>query len=116
VFTLILDLLVGIFLGGAFVHLFLWMWGGTSQSEHGINQTIRWTGYAFGSFALVAWIPVLNILLGIVFTVFFGLGLARLHRTDPWRGVCAAFTPLFVLACCCVAGLALGVSLAGLAR
>jgi hypothetical protein len=28
------------------------------------------------------------------------MGMARIHRTDTWRGICAAYTPL--LAVCCV--------------
>ena len=32
-----------------------------------------------------------------------GMGLARMHRTDTWRGICAVLTPIFLLCCCGVA-------------
>ncbi len=95
----ILGLLIGIFIGGAFVHLFLWMWGGAKEGL-GLNQTIRFTGYAYGAYYLIGWVPLLNIPLGILFWVFFSMGLARTHRTDTWRGFAATLTP--VVAACCV--------------
>lgn len=96
----IAGLLVGIFVGGAFLHLFLSMWGGTKEG-FGMNQTIRFTGYAYGAYYLIGWIPLLNIPLGILFWVFYSMGLARTHRTDTWRGFAASLTPVLV-GCACV--------------
>lgn len=98
-FTALGGLLVGPLVGGAFLHLFLMLWGGTRQ-EIGLHQTIRFLCYAYGIYYLVSWIPVLNIPLGIVFWVFLSMGLARVHQTDTWRGFAATLTPL--LACCCL--------------
>ncbi len=98
------SLLIGIFIGGAFVHLFLWMWGGAKEGL-GLNQTIRFTGYAYGAYYLIGWVPLLNIPLGILFWVFYSMGLARTHRTDIWRGFAATLTPL-VVACCVLIGTA----------
>lgn len=95
----IIGLLLGTLIGGAFLHFFLWMWGG-AKAGFGVHQTIRYTGYAYGAYYLVGWIPVLNILLGIVFWIFLSMGLARAHRTDTWRGFAATLTP--VIACCCI--------------
>ncbi len=98
-FSAIGGLLIGPFIGGAFLHLFLMMWGGTKE-EVGLHQTIRFLCYANGVYYLVSWIPLLNIPLGIVFWVILSMGLARTHRTDTWRGFAATLTPL--LACCCL--------------
>jgi len=38
--------------------------------------------------------------------VAIGMGLARMHKTDTWRGICAVLTPL-VLICCCMVPLLL---------
>lgn len=97
--TAIAGLLVGPLVGGAFLHLFLMLWGGTKQ-ELGLHQTLRFVCYAYGVYYLVSWIPLLNIPLGIAFWVFLSMGLARAHQTDTWRGFAATLTPL--LACCCL--------------
>ncbi len=91
---------LGMLLGGVLNHFFLWLWGGLRPGV-GLVQTIRAYGYA-SAFLQVAqilvFIPFLGFLLQIAVQiagmVFIGLGLARMHRTDPWRGVCAALTPL----------------------
>ena len=38
------------------------------------------------------------------------MALARIHRTETWRGICAAYTPL--LLCCCFYGAVLIAALA----
>ena len=102
-------LLFGMFIGGALSHLFLWMFGGTKAGV-GLGQTIRCYAYANGVYQLVSAvgsIPLVGcfflfllIPFVIVWLVYYGLALARLHRTESWRGICAAFAPV-VLACCC---------------
>jgi hypothetical protein len=97
---------LGMLIGGAVNHFFLWMWGGLRPGV-GLSQTIRAYGYAAGFlqlFQLVGLIPYLGLLIQLAGMVVIGMGLARMHRTDSWRGICAALTPL-VLVCCC--GLAL---------
>lgn len=92
------GLLIGIFIGGAIVHLFFWMWGGAKEGL-GLHQTIRFTGYAYGAYYLIGWVPLLNIPLGILFWVFYSMGLARTHRADTWRGFAATLTPVVALCC-----------------
>lgn len=104
-----LFLFLGMFIGGAFSHLFLWMFGGTKAGV-GLGQTIRGYAYANGVYQLVSAvgsIPLVGcffvfllIPFAIVWLVYYGLALARLHRTESWRGICAAFAPV-ALACCC---------------
>jgi len=92
--------LVGIFISSVLFHPFLWMFGGTHQGL-GLRQTIRLMGYASALLAPFAWIPILGGLVSLVWIVLFGIGLARVHRTDTWRGVCAVLVPIAV-GCCLV--------------
>lgn len=118
-----LFLFLGMFIGGALSHLFLWMFGGTKEGV-GIGQTIRCYGYANGVYQLVSAIGSIPIVgcfflfllipFAIVWLVYYGLALARMHRTDSWRGICAAFAPI-VLTCCCV-GITLAVVFGVIAR
>lgn len=89
--------LVGIFVYGAIFHCALWMWGGTREGV-GLGQTIRTCGYVWGFANLGMLIPCLNIFVMLGGIVYLGMALARVHRTDTWRGICAMFTPVFV--CC----------------
>jgi hypothetical protein len=94
---LLVSLVVGMFLGGLVSHASLWMWGGL-RNNAGLSHTLRAQGYFQGFFMLAYLIPILNILVALAGPALLGMGLARLHRTDTWRGVCAAYTPL--LLCC----------------
>lgn len=93
----LISLAAGMFLGGVLSHVCLWLWGGLRNSA-GLHQTLRAQGYFQGFFMLAYLVPLLNILVALGAPAFLGMGLARLHRTETWRGVCAAYTP--VLLCC----------------
>jgi hypothetical protein len=118
VFFLVLALIplfmfIGMVVSGALNHLFLWMWGGT-KSGVPLEHTIRATGYANAFIQLGGWIPYLGILVQLAGLVWVGMGLARMHRTDTWRGICAALTPVFLIcACAIIAVLALPMILLG---
>lgn len=104
-------LMTGMFIAGAIFHAMLWMWGGTRDGQ-GLGQTIRLCGYAWGFVHLGMVVPCVNLFAGIVGLVYIGLGLARIHRTDTWRAICAVFTPFLF---CCLGytlflGLAIGLS------
>lgn len=105
-------LLAGMFIYGAILHALLWMWGGTREGR-GLEQTIRLCGYAWGFVNLGAMVPCVNIFVGLAGMVYLVMGLARIHRTDTWRAVCAVLTP--ILLCCLGYGLILALSL-GVAR
>jgi len=115
-----LFVFLGMVIIGALDHFALWIWGGTRNGV-GIGQTIRAAGYANGIYLLVmlplqvlGMIPFIGILfsmlsfpLAVAFLVFKGMGLARMHRTDAWRGITAEISILVVGVCCAVL-LALG--------
>ena len=98
---------LGMVIGGAFNHFFLWMWGGLKPGV-GTSQSIRAYGYAHAFLQIGGLIPYLGILVQLAGLVVVGMGLARMHKTDTWRGICAVLTPIF-LCCCC--GILLAISI-----
>lgn len=101
-----LFLFIGMVVGGAINHACLWLWGGTRNGP-GLGQTIRAAAYAHAFIQLGAWIPYLGLVVQLLGMVWLGMGLARLHRTDTWRGICAVFTPILLCCACLLAALAL---------
>lgn len=103
VFTLVLGWLVpllGIFIGGLIVHLFLVIFGGAKQ---GLTMTLRVFSYAQAPsiFGVVPFIG--GCITGIWTLVLEIIGLAAAHRTDTWRAALAAIAPAVL----CICGLAL---------
>jgi hypothetical protein len=92
---------LGMVIGGAFNHFFLWMWGGLKPGA-GTSQSIRAYGYASAFIQIGGLIPYLGFLVQIAGLVAIGMGLARMHKTDTWRGICAVLTPLFLICCCLI--------------
>jgi hypothetical protein len=90
---------LGMVIGGAFNHFFLWMWGGLRPGV-GTSQSIRAYGYASAFIQIGGLVPYLGILIQLAGLVVIGMGLARMHKTDTWRGICAVLTPIFLLCCC----------------
>lgn len=87
---------LGMVVGGALNHFFLWLWGGLRPGVP-TAQSIRAYGYASAFVQLGGFIPILGLFIQLAGMVVIGMGMARMHRTATWRGVCAALTPLFLL-------------------
>ena len=87
---------LGMVVGGALNHFFLWLWGGLRPGVP-TAQSIRAYGYASAFVQLGGFIPILGLFVQLAGMVVIGMGMARMHRTATWRGVCAALTPLFLL-------------------
>ena len=87
---------LGMVVGGALNHFFLWLWGGLRPGVPAA-QSIRAYGYASAFVQLGGFIPILGLFVQLAGMVVIGMGMARMHRTATWRGVCAALTPLFLL-------------------
>jgi Yip1 domain len=98
---------LGMVVGGALNHFFLWMWGGLRPGL-GTGQSIRAYGYASAFIQIGGLVPYLGILVQLAGLVVIGMGLARMHGTDTWRGICAVLTPVFLI-CCCGLGAALSI-------
>jgi hypothetical protein len=97
---------LGMLFWGFILHVCLWLWGGTRQSV-GLLQTVRATGYTYAFVNLVSFVPIVGLLAILATPVMLGMGLARLHRTETWRGVCAAFTPLALCLCMLIGSISL---------
>lgn len=104
-----LMVVLGLFLGAPILHGLLWMWGGL-RATRGLEQTLRAVGYYLAFHMLGSCIPLLNLAVALAGPTFLGMALARIHRTDTWRGIGAAYSPL--LLCCCLYG---GIFLAAIA-
>lgn len=102
-FLLLVPLMqyVGMIVAGLLNHACLWLWGGLRQGRD-LNATFRASGYFLAYFTLVSWIPLVGSVAILLGPGALGVALARIHRTDTWRGICAAYTPL--VACCCLYG------------
>jgi hypothetical protein len=97
-----ISAVAGFYMGGAVNHALLWLWGG-HRNGRGFHQTLRLHGYYLAFFFLFYLVPLANILVVLGGPAFLGLAMARLHRTDRWRAIVAAYTPL-LLCCLCYAG------------
>ena len=78
-------------IAGTVLHALLWAFRGTRDGA-GLRQTLRAAGYTQALLGLTALAPPLAVLAWPASKVGLGLGLARLHRTEPWRAVAAALT------------------------
>ena len=102
VFLVLLPLfiVIGLFIGGAIVHLCLMIVGGANQS---FETTFRVLAFSHGSTGPLQMIPICGgVIAGVWALVCSCIGLARAHETDTGRAVLAVFLPLIV---CCGGGL-----------
>ena len=89
-------ILIGLFLGGAIVHVCLMLVGGANKS---FETTVRVLAFTHGSTGPLQIIPVCGgLIAGVWALVANCIGLARAHETDTGRAVLAIFLPFIV--CC----------------
>jgi hypothetical protein len=91
-----LFIVIGLFIGGAIVHLCLMIVGGANQP---FETTFRVIAFSQGSTGPLQMIPICGGLIAGVWALICNcIGLARAHETDTGRAVLAVFLPLIV--CC----------------
>jgi hypothetical protein len=98
VFIILLPLIIiiGLFIGGAIVHLCLMVVGGANKT---FETTVRVLAFTQGSTGPLQMIPLCGGLIAGVWGVVVNcIGLARAHETETGRAVLAIFLPLLV--CC----------------
>lgn len=98
-----LFVLIGIFINGLIIHLFLMIFGGANQ---GLTMTLRVVSYAYAP-QIFAAVPVIGWCVGTIWMLVLEIiGLASAHRTDTWRAALAVIAPLIL--CVCALGLLYG--------
>jgi hypothetical protein len=105
-FIILLPVLIvlGLFIGGAIVHLCLMIVGGANKT---FETTLRVLAFTQGSTGPLQMVPICGgIIAGVWALVVNCIGLARAHETDTGRAVLAIFLPLIV---CCGGGILLAV-------
>ncbi len=89
-------IVLGLFIGGAIVHLCLMIVGGANKT---FEATLRVLAFTQGSTGPLQMVPICGgIIAGVWALVLNCIGLARAHETETGRAVLAIFLPLIV--CC----------------
>jgi hypothetical protein len=94
--------LVGLFVWGAILHLFLMLYGATRTSDTGFEGTLRAVSWSTTS-QLGQVVPFVGGLVALVWSVVLQtIALAQFHRTTQGKALAAVLTPL-LLCCVCIA-------------
>ncbi len=83
---------VGLLIGGAVMHGFLFLLG-----ARGLKKTVQVMAYTSGAFALLGWVPLVNILFGLYMLYVYVIGFKTLHRLSTARVVIAMLLPILIL-------------------
>ena len=86
---------VGAFIGGAILHIFVLIVGGS----RGIAQTIKVVMYGNTAFLLFSWIPI-SIIIAATFSYSMGAeiyGIHKLHEFTIRKAFMAVFLPIIIL-------------------
>jgi hypothetical protein len=102
---------IGLFIGGAILHLCLMLVKGLDQSTAGFEGTVR--AIAYGQVAQLAQIvPFVGGLIAMVWGIFlYVVGLSTLHKTTQGKALAAVLIPV-ALCCVCLILVFLGVGAA----
>ncbi|KCZ71423.1 hypothetical protein ANME2D_02153 [Candidatus Methanoperedens nitroreducens] len=86
-------LIIGIFIIGAIVHIFVYIVGG----RKGITQTIKAFMYGQTPVLLFGWIPLIGPIAGIWALVLEVLGIRQLHELTTGRAILAVLLPIIII-------------------
>jgi hypothetical protein len=90
---LIIAYIIGPFIGGAWVHLFVWLLGG----RKGYIQTVKAMMYGATPSFLLSWIPLISII-GAIWTIILEIiGIRELHEISTGRAVAAVIISLVII-------------------
>lgn len=85
-------MIVGAFIGGAVLHIFVYIVGG----RHGIAQTIKACMYGSTPSLLFGWIPVVNAIAMIWSLATEIVGIRQLHEISTGKAILAVILPLII--------------------
>ncbi len=88
----IIFAIAGAFIGGAILHIFVYIVGG----RKGIVQTIKAIMYGLTPSLLLGWIPFINIIASIWSLVVEIIGIRQLHELTTERAVLAVLIPIIL--------------------
>jgi hypothetical protein len=84
--------IVGAFVGGAILHIFVYIVGG----RKGIAQTIKAVMYGSTPQLLLGWIPIIGIIAAIWSLVVEIIGIRQLHELTTGKAVLAVLIPIII--------------------
>ncbi|MDP2767295.1 MAG: YIP1 family protein [Candidatus Methanoperedens sp.] len=85
--------IIGAFIGGAILHIFVYIVGG----RKGIAQTIKAVMYGSTPGLLFGWIPVIGFIASIWSLILEILGIRQLHELTTGRAVLAVLIPVVIM-------------------
>jgi len=86
------SLIIGAFIGGAILHIFVYIVGG----RKGIERTIKAVMYASTPGLLLGWIPFIGFFAWIWSLIVEILGIRQLHELTTGRAVLAVLIPIII--------------------
>jgi hypothetical protein len=91
--VLIITYIIAPFIGGAWLHIFVWLLGG----RNGYIQTVKSMMYGSTPSLLLSWIPLVSII-GAIWTVILEIiGIRELHGISTGRAVAAVIISLVLI-------------------
>ena len=94
---------VGVFIGGAILHLMLMLVSGLEESDAGFEGSLRAVAYGSSVGQLAQIVPIIGGFISLIWTIILMVtGAMRLHGTNQGKAVAAVLLPI-VLCCVCAA-------------
>lgn len=85
--------IIGVFIGGAWIHIFVWALGG----RKGYVETVRSIMYGSTPMLLLGWIPIVSFIGGIWAIVLDILGIRELQEMSTGRAVAAVVIAIVIV-------------------
>jgi hypothetical protein len=98
---ILLFFIIGLFLGGAILHLFVLLVGG----RKGVEQTLKAVMYSATPIFVLGWIPLIGFLT-LIYALFLEiLAVRELQEVSTGRAILAVLLPFFLLLVLVILGL-----------
>ncbi len=84
--------IIGIFIGGVWLHIWVYVVGG----RNGLTQTIKAVTYGMTPSLLLGWIPIVSIIAGIWALIVEIIGIRQLHELSTGKAVLAVIIAIII--------------------